>query len=85
MKWPSAKASSYDGVPDQLDRLQFLARVAKRGIKHRQLTDRRVFTKPFSVARARQLGTDIEFAERVDAFVARFSRPQDTPWVTRSS
>ncbi len=34
---------------DQLDRPQFLARVAKREIKHLQLTDRRVFTKPLSL------------------------------------
>ncbi len=63
---------------DQLSRLHFLARVAKRERKHLLTTDQRVFTEPFSAARARQLDTDIELAERVEAFVARFSRLQDT-------
>ena len=63
---------------DLLSRLRFLARVIQRERKHLVATDRRIFTMPFSVALAQQLDTDVELSERVEAFVARFSRLQDT-------
>lgn len=63
---------------DARDRLRFLTRVVERECKHLQATDSRVFDKPFSMVRARQLETDIELSERVEAFVARFSRLQNT-------
>jgi len=61
-----------------LGRLHFLARVSRREHEHLLATDRRLFTEPFSVARARQLDTDVGLSERVEAFVARFGRLQDT-------
>lgn len=64
--------------PDLRERLRFLARVVRREQSHLLATDRRVFAEPFSPARARLLDTDAELSERVEAFVARFSRLQDT-------
>lgn len=42
------------------------------------MTDARLFALPFDAARAASLESDIDLAERVDAFVARFGRLQDT-------
>lgn len=49
-----------------------------REIGHLRQTDARLFAQPFDAARAASLGADIDLAERVDAFVARFGRLQDT-------
>lgn len=63
---------------DAQHRLQFLARVVQRECHHLQLTDERIFGTAFTVERARQLDADPELAERVEAFVSRFGRLQDT-------
>ncbi len=42
--------------------------------QHRQ----RLFAIPFTLDRAKQLETDLELSERVEAFVGRFGRLQDT-------
>lgn len=65
-------------VDDQALRLQFLARVATRQSRHLELTDQRVFAQPFTLARAETLESDIELADRVEAFASRFARLQDT-------
>ena len=62
----------------QLQRLRFLARVVQRECKHLLATDHRVFAQPFTQERAKALADDIELAERVEAFAARFGRLQDT-------
>lgn len=59
-------------------RLQFLARVVGKECGHLSHTDQRLFDTPFSVERAKQLDSDPETAERVEAFVGRFGRLQDT-------
>ena len=59
-------------------RLQFLARVVRKECQHLVSTDQRLFDQPFTEARASQLETDPDLAERVDAFVGRFGRLQDT-------
>lgn len=59
-------------------RLQFLARVVHKECGHLAHTDQRLFELPFSVERAEQLDSDPETAERVEAFVGRFGRLQDT-------
>lgn len=59
-------------------RLPFLFRVLAREAAHLRITDGRVFARPFDPARAEALADDVEDAERVEAFVARFSRLQDT-------
>lgn len=58
--------------------LGFLARVVDRERRHLAATDERVFNQPFTVARAKQLEDNIDEAERVEAFVSRFARLQDT-------
>lgn len=59
-------------------RLRFLADTAALEAQHLALTDARLFAEPFTEARALLLRTDVDLAERVDAFVARFGRLQDT-------
>lgn len=43
-----------------------------------RITDGRLFASPMDADRAATLAQDIELGERVDAFVARFGRLQDT-------
>lgn len=64
--------------PEGLERLRFLAETVALEAGHLAGTDARLFAEPFTEARARQLRTDVDLAERVDAFVARFGRLQDT-------
>jgi len=64
--------------PGTLLRLRFLARVARRECEHLALTDGRVFDHAFTTDRARQLAADIDLAEKVEAFIGRFARLQDT-------
>ncbi|BAO81810.1 DNA-binding protein [Serpentinimonas raichei] len=64
--------------PKILLRLQFLVRVVRKECQHLASTDQRLFAEPFSPQRAAQLQTDPDLAERVEAFVARFGRLQDT-------
>lgn len=59
-------------------RLQFLARVVSKECRHLISTDQRLFDTPFNIERAGQLETDPELSERVEAFVGRFGRLQDT-------
>ena len=59
-------------------RLHFLADVVMAEAKHLLLTDERLFTIPMTPERAQTLGSDIDLAERTDAFVGRFGRLQDT-------
>jgi len=59
-------------------RLQFLGRVVARECGHLRTTDQRLFAEPFTLERGRQLEKDPDLAERVEAFVGRFGRLQDT-------
>ena len=59
-------------------RLNFLSRVVKRECNHLQRTTERLFVEPFTIEKAQLLNTDDELSERVEAFVSRFSRLQDT-------
>lgn len=59
-------------------RLLGLADVVLREVRHLRQTDARLFAQPFDEARAALLEADPDLAERVDAFVARFGRLQDT-------
>jgi hypothetical protein len=60
------------------DRLSFLARVVTKEVRHLSNTTDRLFSTPFTLERAIALDSDHDLAERVDAFVARFARLQDT-------
>ena len=59
-------------------KLKFLARVIRKESQHLLGTDQRLFKMPFTIDRARQLESDLELSERVEAFVGRFGRLQDT-------
>lgn len=59
-------------------RLQFLARVVRKECQHLTTTDQRLFGNLFTIEQAIQLEADHDLAERVEAFVSRFGRLQDT-------
>jgi hypothetical protein len=60
------------------ERLRFLAETALAETALLAITDGRLFALPMDAQRAATLRQDIDLAERVDAFVARFGRLQDT-------
>ena len=60
------------------EKLRFLAQVVRAEAELLSLTDGRLFAVPMDTRRAGTLRQDIELGERVDAFVARFGRLQDT-------
>ena len=59
-------------------RLQFLARVLRKESQHLSATDQRLFVNGFTVEHVARLETDPDLAERVEAFVGRFGRLQDS-------
>lgn len=59
-------------------RLQFLVRVVRKECKHLTTTDQRLFGNIFTLECAIRLEEDADLAERVEAFVGRFGRLQDT-------
>ena len=63
---------------DGIERLRFLARVTGREKQHLVATTERLCEHPFTPERAASLAEDLDLAERVDAFVTRFGRLQDT-------
>lgn len=62
----------------ELARLQGLVRIVGKELKYLQLTDASLFAQPFTTERADLLESDQLLGERVDAFVGRFGRLQDT-------
>ena len=64
--------------PSVRERFRFLTRVVRKEAQHLEMTTRRLFSTPFTAERAAALSTDPDLAERVDAFVSRFGRLQDT-------
>ena len=59
-------------------RLDFLARVTEKECRHLLDTDGRLFGSLFTIEEAQKIETDPILAERLDAFVSRFGRLQDT-------
>ena len=59
-------------------RLAALARIVEREAKHLTTTDRRLFQNPLSTDDIAALETNEDLAERVEAFIGRFGRLQDT-------
>ncbi len=59
-------------------RLKFLARVVRKESRHLATTDQRLFARGFNLEHISQLEADVDLAERVEAFVGRFGRLQDT-------
>ena len=64
--------------PVQLQRLGFLARVADREARYLSATTERLFAVSSTPERVAALDEDPDLAERVDAFVSRLGRLQDT-------
>jgi hypothetical protein len=64
--------------PTVRQRLQFLSRVVRKEYQYLATTDSRLFKESFTLKKAVQLETDPNLAERVEAFVSRFARLQDT-------
>lgn len=65
------------GTEDQA-RLLFLLETAARDGRHLTTTTRRLFSKPIDIEWVRALESEPDESERLDAFVARFGRLQDT-------
>ena len=61
-----------------IERLAFLARVTDKECRHLLDTDGRLFGNLFTLEDAQKIETDPILAERLDAFVTRFDRLQDT-------
>jgi len=61
-----------------VERLRTLVRIVGKELKYLQQTDARLFAQPFTEALADSLESDPVLGERVDAFVGRFGRLQDT-------
>lgn len=59
------------------ERLSGLLKTAQAELLHLQQTDQRLFGTPFDPEGLVVQLADIDFSERVDAFVARFGRLQD--------
>jgi uncharacterized protein with HEPN domain len=59
-------------------RLEFLVRVTEKECRHLLDTDQRLFGDLFTQEVAQRIETDPILAERLDAFVSRFGRLQDT-------
>jgi len=64
--------------PALINRLRFLVRVVQRESENLAHTDKRLFERLFTAERAVRLEENPDEAERVDAFVGRFGRLQDT-------
>jgi hypothetical protein len=65
-------------LPALTARLEFLSRVTQKECAHLLDTDRRLFSDLFTIEEARKVAADPILAERLDAFVSRFGRLQDT-------
>lgn len=63
---------------ESLQRLQFLLETVHRQGQHLIFTKERLFDRPIDRIWVDSLDDDAERAERLDAFVARFGRMQDT-------
>ncbi len=59
-------------------RIQFLDRVVQREYAHLNKTASRLFKETFTIEQARKIAEDDDLSERIEAFVSRFSRLQDT-------
>lgn len=65
-------------APALVARLEFLSRVTLKECEQLLETDHRLFGNLFTIEEARKIDTDPILAERLDAFVSRFGRLQDT-------
>ena len=64
--------------PKSALRLQFIARVVGKECRHLITTDQRLFGDLLTLEQVSRLEEDPDLAERVEAFVSRFGRLQDS-------
>lgn len=64
--------------PKTLARAEFLARVVRKECRHLITTDERLFDAGFTLEQIETLEETPDVADRVEAFVGRFGRLQDT-------
>lgn len=64
--------------PQTQSRLQFLVRVVRKEARHLTNTNNRLFSTPLNAEVVARLEEEPDLAERVEAFVGRFGRLQDT-------
>lgn len=67
-----------DDRADLRERLLFLSDVVTLEATYLSQTDSRLFSKPFGLVEVASLSGNPDLSERVDAFVSRFGRLQDT-------
>lgn len=65
-------------APALVAKLEFLARVTSKECQYLLDTDGRLFATTFTLEQAQRIALDPILAERIDAFVSRFGRLQDT-------
>lgn len=65
-------------LPESQERLRFLIRVVEREIKHLEYADNQVFGGLLTYEAVENLDKTPELAMKVEAFVSRFCRLQDT-------
>lgn len=65
-------------LPEHQHRLDFLGRVVRKEVDHLNQTDKRLFKEAFTVEQAKALDLNPDLSERVEAFVSRFCRLQDS-------
>lgn len=64
--------------PDTRKRLEFLARVIEKEVKHLDYASQQAFKTPLTQQKVENLEQDPELALKIEAFTSRFCRLQDT-------
>lgn len=59
-------------------RLNFLARVVEKEMRHLQFSSEHVFEQPLTLEKISSLESEPHFAETIEAYTSRFCRLQDT-------
>jgi hypothetical protein len=62
----------------RVERLRFLSRVVERELTHLHTKDGRLFAQPLTLQQVLTLNNNHDLAERIEAFVSRLGRLQDT-------
>jgi len=62
----------------EMTRMSALAEIMRKESALLQVTDGRLFNESFTIEKIKRLDEELDLSERVDAFVGRFGRLQDT-------
>lgn len=63
---------------DNIERLWALCRMVEKECEHLAYSTKQVFSEPFTAETAQKMDREPEFAVRVEAYVSRYRRLQDT-------